>query len=126
MFDYYVWDDPGHACGKRIKPDAPVTREYIIEGVLGDAAKRKGEGVVLLINSPEDLPDGALLVVCKISSDEVDYHFAVQLPNGVWIDKPGGGESRYNKIDGFADEWVTDAYTYDSAPIYFAYFRPAR
>lgn len=103
---------------------ARYTRETLIEAVEADAKQMHKD--IMLIDSPEDLPSDAILVVAKVSSDG-DYHFAAQLGNGDWVDKPGTGESRYNAIDGFASAWTINASSgkivYDSAPIYFAYYR---
>ena len=63
------------------------------------------------------------MVACKLTSDGKDFHFAVRISDGVWLDKPGTGESRYNKIDGFAEVWEIGGYVYDTDTIYFAYFR---
>lgn len=71
----------------------------MIQYVVEDAIKLGKK--VTYIESPEMLPHGALLVACKLEPGTSDFHFAVQLPNGVWIDKPGRNESRYGKIDGF-------------------------
>lgn len=90
--------------------------------VLADAQVRKRDVTYL----PEEYlsfsrPDGAYLIACKLSDDRMNYHFAIQLSNGDWIDKPGTKESRYNKIDGYADIWEIDEYIYDSETIYFLY-----
>ena len=133
VFDYYGWVIPGWFCkdtlpieaqGYNYRPNRSTvvyTRELMIQCVEGDAKKQMR--TVEHINSPDDLPNGALLVACKISSDGKDFHFAVCLPNKEWLDKPGAGESRYNKIDGLAESWTIAGKTYDSDTIYFAYFR---
>lgn len=51
-----------------------------------------------------------------------DYHFAVQLNDGTWADKPGGTPSRWNKIVGTDSTWDCgniDGY-YNTESVYFA------
>ena len=126
IFDYpQYWGNPGAFSDNPARyVQARYTRETLIEAVEADAKQMHKD--IMLIDSPEDLPSDAILVVAKVSSDG-DYHFAAQLGNGDWVDKPGTGESRYNAIDGFASAWTINASSgkivYDSAPIYFAYYR---
>ena len=61
------------------------------------------------------------MIACKISSDATDYHFAVMLSDGIWIDKPGIGETRYGAIDGFANTWTIGDITYAEETMYFLY-----
>ena len=51
-----------------------------------------------------------------------DYHFAVQLSDGTWADKPGSTPSRWNKIDGTAEKWNLGSIIgyYNTPSIYFA------
>ena len=126
VFDYWEWCLPGqYGCSLErdwdpLSTDVTYTRESMINYVEADAVARSRN--VYHISSPESLPNDALLVACKLTSDGKDFHFAVRLPNGAWLDKPGKHESRYNKINGFASTWVTEDNTYDSETIYFAYF----
>lgn len=127
VFDYCGWSLPGQygsASERSWDPEVvkiTYTRESVIRYVVTDAIAR--ERRVEYLSSPEKLPKDALLVACKMTSDGYDFHFAVRLDNGVWLDKPGTRESRYGKIDGFADVWKIGDDIYDSDTIYFAYFR---
>ena len=127
VFDYWAWSLPGqygYPAEQNWDPlttDITYTIDSMIRYVEADATARGRR--VEHISSPAQLPEGALLIACKLTSDGKDFHFAVMLPNNVWLDKPGAGESRYNKIDGFAKTWVIGKSIYDSATIYFAYFR---
>ena len=125
-FDYpKYWGNPG-AFSRN--PSQYMKDFYTLElletAVIADAQEMQKR--VIKINSPEELPSDAILVVAKVSNDG-DYHFAVCVSDGCWVDKPGAGESRYNSIDGFATSWTINTadgpIVYDSETIYFAYFR---
>ena len=126
-FDYNGVCDPGDSSGVSSRlDDAGGEPHYslgsIKEGVLADAAVR-GKNVKYLPNEYINykIPDGAYLIACKISSDATDYHFAVMLSDGIWIDKPGIGETRYGAIDGFANTWTIGDITYAGDTMYFLY-----
>ena len=126
-FDYNGVCDPGDSSGISSRlDDAGGEPHYslgsIKEGVLADAAVR-GKNVKYLPNEYINykIPDGAYLIACKISSDATDYHFAVMLSDGIWIDKPGIGETRYGAIDGFANTWTIGDITYAGDTMYFLY-----
>ena len=125
VFDYWAWSAPGQYGYPNERDwtvsDVVYTKESMIHYVKADAVARDRK--VEYLSSPDELPEGALLVACKLSSDGTDYHFAVRIPNGAWLDKPGKHESRYNKIDGFAKVWEIGENVYTSPTIYFAYFR---
>ena len=126
-FDYNGVCDPGDSSGVSSRlDDAGGEPHYnlgsIKEGVLADAAVR-GKNVKYLPNEYINykIPDGAYLIACKISSDATDYHFAVMLSDGIWIDKSGIGETRYGAIDGFANTWTIGDITYAGDTMYFLY-----
>ena len=126
-FDYNGVCDPGDSSGVSSRlDDAGGEPHYnlgsIKEGVLADAAVR-GKNVKYLPNEYINykIPDGAYLIACRISSDATDYHFAVMLSDGIWIDKPGIGETRYGAIDGFANTWTIGDITYAGDTMYFLY-----
>ena len=126
-FDYNGVCDPGDSSGVSSRlDDAGGEPHYnlgsIKEGVLADAAVR-GKNVKYLPNEYVNykIPDGAYLIACKISSDATDYHFTVMLSDGIWIDKPGIGETRYGAIDGFANTWTIGDITYAGDTMYFLY-----
>ncbi len=126
-FDYNGVCDPGDSSGVSSRlDDAGGEPHYnlgsIKEGVLADAAVR-GKNVKYLPNEYINykIPDRAYLIACKISSDATDYHFAVMLSDGIWIDKPGIGETRYGAIDGFANTWTIGDITYAGDTMYFLY-----
>lgn len=51
-----------------------------------------------------------------------DYHFAVQLSNGMWADKPGAQDARYGKLtysDGVWSNPSSDDFTIDAAAYYY-------
>ena len=127
VFDYYGWSLPGQYGFPQERSWNPettnitYTRESMIRYVEADAVAR--ERKVEYISTPDKLPEGALLVACKLTSDGKDFHFAVRLQNDVWLDKPGIGESRYNKINGFAKVWKIGECIYETDTIYFAFFR---
>ena len=63
----------------------------------------------------ENISDKALdeyVIAIKTSTRHInyvyDFHFAVQLEDGTWADKPGAGASRWNYLDGTADTWDFD------------------
>ena len=126
-FDYNGVCDPGDSSGVSSRlDDAGGEPHYnlgsIKEGVLADAAVR-GKNVKYLPNEYVNykIPDGAYLIACKISSDATDYYFTVMLSDGIWIDKPGIGETRYGAIDGFANTWTIGDITYAGDTMYFLY-----
>lgn len=51
-----------------------------------------------------------------------DYHFAIQLSDGTWADKPGQKASRWNALDGTAIAWDLAGIKnyYNTESIYFA------
>ncbi len=83
---------------------------------------------VRIVEDPKDKLDDEYIVAMKTSDRKMmftgraDYHFAVQLSDGTWADKPGNLPSRWNKIDGTAVVWdhrIIKNY-YNSDTIYFA------
>ena len=125
-FGYGTVRDPGELSYINIYlPDGGVSIGKLKDAVLGDAIE-SGKNVTYVPTDWLDSykakrPDGSYLVAGKVSSDGADYHFAILLENGVWIDKPGMNKTRYGKIDGFSPIWQTDDYTYDSETLYFLY-----
>ena len=83
---------------------------------------------VSVVNSPSDKTDKEYIVAMKTSNIIIasigvaDYHFAVQLSDGTWADKPGQTPSRWNALDGTAISWDCgniEGY-YNKESIYFA------
>ena len=104
--------------------------EEISEFVIKDM-KSLGKSV-RIINSPSDKEVDEYIVALKTSDIVLegiaDYHFARQLSDGTWADKPGTYPSRWNEIDGTSELWdlgglqygtFYDDY-YNSDTIYFA------
>ena len=64
---------------------------------------------VRVASSPSDKKSNEYIVAMKTSTillnGHADYHFAVQLSDGTWADKPGLTPSRWNKINGNAVTW---------------------
>lgn len=62
-----------------------------------------------LITSVSDKTSDEYVIAIKTSTRHYnyvyDFHFAVQLEDGTWADKPGDGASRWNYLDGTADTW---------------------
>ncbi len=83
---------------------------------------------VRVVDSPEDKLDNEYIVAMKTSTivfpaiGVADYHFAVQLSDGTWADKPGPRPSRWNALDGAAIAWdmgdIKDYYNTET--VYFA------
>ena len=83
---------------------------------------------VRVVDSPKDKLDDEYIVAMKTSTKVIpsigvaDYHFAVQLSDGTWADKPGQTPSRWNKINGTAVTWdlgnIKDYYNTET--VYFA------
>ena len=81
-----------------------------------------------IINSLDEKDDGEYVVALRCSSKPLDdgtydFHFAVQLSDGTWADKPGKDSSRWNVIKDPNEPWdygdkIEDYY--DEGPIYFA------
>lgn len=95
-FDYNEWAIPGASA--RAKDHyfdgwdcvGEIYNEYTMtQAVLADAYVRNKK--VESLSSLEWASDDAYLVVCKLTDDGSEYHFAVKLPNGDWVDKPGNG-----------------------------------
>ena len=83
---------------------------------------------VRVVNSPSDKSDNEYIVAMKTSTIVIpslgvaDYHFAVQLSDGSWADKPGSTPSRWNALDGTAIAWDLDNIKnyYNTPTVYFA------
>ena len=83
---------------------------------------------VRVVDSPEDKLDNEYIVAMKTSTIVIpsigvaDYHFAVQLSDGSWADKPGQTPSRWNALDGTAIEWDLGNIKnyYNTQTVYFA------
>ena len=83
---------------------------------------------VRIVKSPAEKLHDEFLVAMKSSTNVLwqtgaaDYHFALQLSDGTWADKPGSTASRWNKIDGTAITWdlgnIKDYYNTET--VYFA------
>lgn len=100
------------------------TPEQLTEYVLGDM--RVLGKTVRVIDSPSKRYPDEYVVAMKTStiSDRgiYDFHFARQLSDGKWADKPGETWSRYDYIDGTAATWDMydgDKY-YNTKSVYFA------
>ncbi len=83
---------------------------------------------VRTVSSPSDKTNNEYIVAMKTSDiilpdiGIADYHFAVQLSDGTWADKPGQTPSRWNALDGTAIAWDCgniESY-YNSESVYFA------
>ena len=83
---------------------------------------------VRIVDSPLDKNENEYIVAMKTSSivlediGVADYHFAVQLSDGTWADKPGQTPSRWNVLDGTALTWdlgYIENY-YNTESVYFA------
>lgn len=80
------------------------------------------------INDPSECNSDEFVVAMKISikveegEEKRDFHFAVQLSDGTWADKPGSAASRWNHLDGTDDVWGTDEDSsfYNSESVFFA------
>lgn len=78
---------------------------------------------VRIIESPNEAKGGEYVVALKTTTSPFffDYHFARQLSDKTWADKPGASASRWNKIDGEAQIWDgLFSPEYDSDTVYFA------
>ena len=83
---------------------------------------------VRVVDSPKDKLDNEYIVAMKTSTIVIpsigvaDYHFAVQLSDGSWSDKPGQTPSRWNALDGTAIAWDLGNIKnyYNTASVYFA------
>lgn len=77
---------------------------------------------VRIIDSPNEAQSDEYVVALKTTTSFFfDYHFARQLSDKSWADKPGTGASRWNKIDGQELAWdIPFSLTYDSDSVYFA------
>ena len=83
---------------------------------------------VRVVDSPADKGSNEYIVAMKTSTIVIpsigvaDYHFAVQLSDGTWADKPGQKPSRWDALDGTAIAWdlgnLKNYYNTDS--VYFA------
>ena len=83
---------------------------------------------VRIVKSPAEKLHDEFIVAMKSSTNVLwqtgaaDYHFALQLSDGTWADKPGSTASRWNKIDGTAITWdlgnIKDYYNTET--VYFA------
>jgi hypothetical protein len=86
---------------------------------------------VRVVQSPSDKLDDEYIVAMRTATRVypltglVDYHFAVQLSDGSWADKPGPKPSRWNVLDGPTIAWDLDGWRnyYDIGPVYFAVTR---
>ena len=127
-FEYGTVRDPGEMSGVDIFPvenDGKISISRLRDGVLNDASE-SGKNVMYVSDNnlgsyKTKRPAGAYLIAAKLTSDKNDYHFAVLLENGVWVDKPGKQETRYGAIDGFSSIWQIDDRIYDSETLYFLY-----
>ena len=83
---------------------------------------------VRVVSNPSDKGEDEYIVAMKTSTMLVpgysfaDYHFARQLSDGTWADKPGQTPSRWNKIDGMAATWDLGNQKgyYNTKTVYFA------
>ena len=83
---------------------------------------------VRVVDSPKDKLDNEYIVAMKTSTIVIssigvaDYHFAVQLSDGSWADKPGQKPSRWNVLDGAAIAWDLGNIKnyYNTETVYFA------
>ena len=83
---------------------------------------------VRVVDSPKDKFDNEYIVAMKTSTIVIpsigvaDYHFAVQLSDGSWADKPGQTPSRWNVLDGAAIAWDLGNIKnyYNTETVYFA------
>ena len=83
---------------------------------------------VRVVDSPKDKLDNEYIVAMKTptivipSIGVADYHFAVQLSDGSWADKPGKKPSRWNVLDGDAIAWnlANIKNYYNTETVYFA------
>lgn len=86
------------------------------------------EKSVRVVDSPKDKLDDEYIVAMKTSTIVIpsigvaDYHFAVQLSDGSWADKPGQTPSRWNVLDGTAIAWDLGNIKnyYNTKTVYFA------
>ncbi|MBQ8637190.1 MAG: RHS repeat-associated core domain-containing protein, partial [Clostridia bacterium] len=86
------------------------------------------------IESPDELEEDEYLIALKTSDIIIedtgfaDYHFAIQLSDGTWVDKPGNTPPRWNVIRSPYDDWDYGTKNdegfikgyYNSGPIFFA------
>ncbi len=100
------------------------TPEELTKYVLGDMDIIGKE--VRVIESPSERQPDEYVVAMKTSTipynATYDFHFARQLSDGKWADKPGTTWSRYDYIDGTDDTWDMydgDKY-YNTKSVYFA------
>ena len=83
---------------------------------------------VVIVNSPSEKSYDQYIVALKSSTKlnpynyVTDYHFAVQLSDGTWADKPGKYPSRIGALDGEARYWDAPNQKgyYDTNTIFFA------
>lgn len=83
---------------------------------------------IRIIDDPSECNSDEFVVAMKISVKEEDgvekrdFHFAVQLSDGTWADKPGAGASRWNYLNGTDDVWGMneDNSFYNSESVFFA------
>ena len=83
---------------------------------------------VRVVDSPMDKLDNEYIVAMKTSTMIIpsigvaDYHFAIQLSDGSWADKPGQMPSRWNALDGIALAWDLGNIKnyYNTETVYFA------
>lgn len=83
---------------------------------------------VRVVDSPKDKLDNEYIVAMKTSTNVIpsigfaDYHFAVQLSDGSWADKPGQRPSRWNALDGATIAWDCGNIKnyYNTETVYFA------
>ena len=86
---------------------------------------------VRVVDSPNDKFENEYIVAMKTSTiiipyiGAADYHFAVQLSDGSWADKPGLTPSRWNALDGTAIAWDLGSIKnyYNTETVYFAVVR---
>ena len=83
---------------------------------------------VRVVDSPKDKSNNEYIVAMKTSTTVIpsigvaDYHFAIQLSDGSWADKPGQTPSRWNAIDGTSVAWDLGNIKnyYNTETVYFA------
>lgn len=83
---------------------------------------------VRVVDSPKDKLENEYIVAMKTSTIVIpsigvaDYHFAVQLSDGSWADKPGQSPSRWNVLDGTEIAWDLGNIKnyYNTETVYFA------